>query len=97
MNSIIIIGLSVDYVVHLVNAYVESEEEKKYERTEEMLTTMGISVLGGGMTTLGAGLFLFGGKLLMLNIMGILVCATIGFSLLWALICLPAMLHTIGP
>lgn len=25
MNSIIIIGLSVDYIVHLVNSYVESE------------------------------------------------------------------------
>lgn len=27
-----------------------------------MLTIMGVSVFGGGMTTLGAGLFLFGGK-----------------------------------
>lgn len=33
MNSIIIIGLSVDYVVHLTNSYVESHYETKYERT----------------------------------------------------------------
>lgn len=62
-----------------------------------MLTIMGVSVIGGGLTTLGAGLFLFGGQLLLLNIMGIMVCATIGFSLLWALIFLPALLHIIGP
>lgn len=61
MNSIIIIGLSVDYVVHLANAYVENVKETRYERTREMLTIMGVSVLGGGCTTLGAGLFLFGG------------------------------------
>lgn len=61
-----------------------------------MLGHMGVSVLGGGFTTLGAGLFLFGGKLMMLNIMGVLVCSTIGFSILWALICLPALFHAIG-
>jgi len=61
MNSIIIIGLSVDYVVHLANAYIESEKKTRADRTEEMLTVMGVSVLGGGFTTLGAGLFLFGG------------------------------------
>mmetsp|Transcript_16451 Transcript_16451/g.1473 ORF Transcript_16451/g.1473 Transcript_16451/m.1473 type:complete len:103 (+) Transcript_16451:1504-1812(+) len=63
MNSIIIIGLSVDYIVHLANTYCESEKKDKYSRVEEMLTVMGVSVLGGGFTTLGAGLFLFGGKL----------------------------------
>lgn len=62
-----------------------------------MLSVMGVSVLGGGMTTLGAGLFLFLGKLLFLNIMGILVSATIGFSILWSLLFLPALLHVAGP
>lgn len=61
MNAIIIIGLSVDYIVHLVNTYVECEKKGRYERTEEMLCVMGVSVFGGGVTTLGAGLFLFGG------------------------------------
>lgn len=61
-----------------------------------MLATMGVSVLGGGMTTLGAGLFLFGGQLRILNVMGLLVCSTIGFSLLWALVFFPALCHIIG-
>mmetsp|Transcript_9988 Transcript_9988/g.1564 ORF Transcript_9988/g.1564 Transcript_9988/m.1564 type:complete len:85 (+) Transcript_9988:294-548(+) len=61
-----------------------------------MLTTMGVSVIGGGFTTLGAGLFLFGGELRFFEVMGTLVSSTIGFSLLWALIFLPALTHTIG-
>lgn len=61
MNAIIIIGLSVDYVVHLANSYAESHQTDKSKRVEDMLTTIGVSVLGGGLTTLGAGVFLFGG------------------------------------
>ncbi len=34
INSIIIIGLSVDYVVHLCNSYVENKEETRYKKVK---------------------------------------------------------------
>jgi predicted RND superfamily exporter protein len=49
--SIIVIGFSVDYVVHLSNAYLENEKTKRYERTQEALSIMGASILGGALTT----------------------------------------------
>lgn len=97
MNSIIIIGLSVDYVVHLANSYTESEEKTKEKKTKDMLTVMGVSVLGGGFTTLGAGLFVFGGKLRFFLVMGVLVSSTIGFSMAWSLIFFPVICYLIGP
>lgn len=97
MNSIIIIGLSVDYVVHLANTYCECKKPDKFSRTESMLTIMGVSVIGGGATTLGAGLFLFGGKVKFFEVMGTLVSGTIGFSILWSLIFFPAFCHVLGP
>lgn len=97
MNSIIIIGLSVDYIVHLANTYTESEEKDKNKRTRDMMTVMGVSVIGGGITTLGGGLFLFGGELRFFLVMGVLVCATIGFSLAWSLLFFPALCYIAGP
>lgn len=97
MNSILIIGLSVDYIIHLSTTYTESKKTNHIERTKDMLTTMGVSILGGGITTIGACSFLFGGKLRFFEITGLLTCTTIGFSMAWTLLFFPAINFVIGP
>eukprot|EP00942_MAST-04A_sp_MAST-4A-sp1_P003305 g3305.t1 len=48
----ICIGFSVDFVVHIAIAYVESDATlKRYEKTKTALAEMGISVLGATLTT----------------------------------------------
>ena len=56
---VVLIGLSVDYVVHLAIHYVGSVYPDRKRRTDESLKHLGMSILSGGITTLGSGLFLF--------------------------------------
>lgn len=42
-----VVGFSVDYTVHLSDAYLESESAKRADRVKDMLTHMGPSVLSG--------------------------------------------------
>ena len=58
---VIIIGFSVDYVVHLGSEYMHSRLESRLERMREAYQHMGVSILGGAVTTAVAGAFLFGG------------------------------------
>merc|ERR1719329_1956389 len=55
---IAVVGLSVDYTVHLLHAYNEHEGSRE-ERMQGAFGTMGISVLSGAITTIGAGIMLF--------------------------------------
>ena len=61
---VIIIGFSVDYVVHLAAHYVHSTETSRFARSKESVSTMGVSVFSGAITTLGSGVFLFGGTII---------------------------------
>ena len=55
---VMIIGLSVDYVVHFADSYLECPSPSRGERTQFMLTKMGVSVLSGAVTSFGASFFL---------------------------------------
>merc|ERR1739845_60277 len=54
----IIVGLSVDFVLHLAHSYVETSEGTRYERVSMAILDVGISVFSAAITTLGAGLLL---------------------------------------
>ena len=61
---VIIIGFSVDYVVHLAAHYVHCSEFSRYNKATDSISAMGVSIFSGAMTTLGSGIFLFGGKII---------------------------------
>lgn len=50
----ILVGLSVDYVVHLANSYIESHSVDRAGRVKDMIVEMGITVVGGAITSVGA-------------------------------------------
>jgi hypothetical protein len=58
---------------------------------------MGISVMGGAITTFGSAIFLMPCVILFFNKMAILMFATISFSFLFSLVFFVAMTHTCGP
>ena len=60
IGTIMVIGFSVDYVVHLASHYVHSGALTRHPRTTESIGEMGISIFSGAMTTLGSSVFLFG-------------------------------------
>ena len=60
INLSLVVGLAVDYVVHLAEGYHASSAEDRLTRTRDMLEQVGVSILSGALTTLGAAMFMFG-------------------------------------
>lgn len=58
---ILCVGLSIDYAVHLSHYYKHAQGDR-YQRVEAAVTGVGIGVIGGAVTTIGAGLPLVGAR-----------------------------------
>ena len=97
--AVILIGLSVDYCVHLANAFVEAPEHLKTrkERVQHALMTMGVSVTASGVTTILSGSMLWLCILTFFSKFAFLITATIGSSFAWSVLFLPASLMIAGP
>ncbi|CAK0791739.1 unnamed protein product [Prorocentrum cordatum] len=105
VGIIVVLGLSVDYTVHIAHSYNEariagSGENKASERSlraAHALTEMGISVLCGAITTLLASLFLLPSKFMFYHVFGVFMLTAVVVSTLVALTMLPALLMLFGP
>ncbi|XP_028396305.1 protein dispatched homolog 3-like [Dendronephthya gigantea] len=97
LNLTLVVGLSVDYVVHLAQGYVTAQATGRLERVQSTLGHVGISVLSGACSTLGASIFMFGAKILFFFQFGIFIFSTVGFSLVFSLVFFVAVLGLVGP
>ena len=93
----ICIGLAVDYTVHLGHVYTESKEKTREGKTRDALAVMGVTVVAGGVTTLGCAAFMFTCTLTFFSSMATLIGGTIFFSLLFALFFFMPLCALIGP
>lgn len=59
ITLVILIGMSVDYAVHLANHYIETLYPKRGDKIRIALRDLGISIISGASTTLGSGFWLF--------------------------------------
>jgi len=95
------LAFSVDFAVHMLIAYDEAFKEKKLEsrleRVDHMYRTVSISVLAGGLSTLGASLVLLFGELRLFLVFGTFLVVALVSALIWSLLFLPAMLALFGP
>lgn len=90
-------GLSVDATAHLAEAYLSSHHTKRDERVVTMLTEVGVSVVSGGVSTLGSAMFLFAPTIYFFYKFGIFLFWTISLSLTYAIVLFPALLAWAGP
>merc|ERR1712038_888328 len=97
VSVILVIGFSVDYVVHLANSYLESNGETRMERLSFALLTMGVSVVSGAMTTMLSGLMLVFPAFIFFYKMGWIIMTTVLLAMMWALLFFPAIVAAIGP
>ena len=97
LNLTLVVGLAVDYVVHLAEGYMELEGENRLIRVQHTLRHVGISVLSGAFTTLGGSIFMFAAKILFFFQFGVFIFCTIGFSILFSLFLFTTVLALIGP
>jgi len=96
--GVIVIGFSVDYTVHLGHIYKDATMfETKELKTQHALTVMGTTVIGGGLTTLSAGLILYCCTLTFFTKMASLLVWTIVLSILYSLVFFTSLCAVFGP
>merc|ERR1711997_917055 len=94
---IMVIGFSVDYVVHLGNSYLESQGESRMERLSFALLTMGVSVVSGAVTTMLSGLMLVFPPYIFFYKMGWIIVTTVLLAVTWALVFFTSIVALWGP
>lgn len=97
LNLVLVVGLSVDYVVHLAEGYSRSKHKDRMNRVHDMLEEVGISVVSGACTTLGASFFLLFAEILFFKQFGMFMFFTIGYSIIFAFFFFTAFLALAGP
>ena len=97
LNLTLVVGLAVDYVVHLAEGYMELKDQDRLTRVRYTLGHVGISVSSGACTTLGASIFMLAAKIIFFSQFGIFIFCTIGLSILYSLILFTTVLAMIGP
>jgi len=83
--GIMVVGFSVDYCLHLAHMYTEAPVHNARAKVQFTLSKMGGTVLGGAITTFGAGFFLFGTQTELFQAMGWLMSMTITISTVFSL------------
>lgn len=97
INLSLVVGLAVDYVVHLSEAYHTSPQKHRVDKVRDMLEHMGVSVISGAFSTLGAASFMMAAQIQFFLQFGVFLFLTIGFSLIYSLFLFTPLLSVIGP
>ncbi|KAK3242008.1 hypothetical protein CYMTET_48272, partial [Cymbomonas tetramitiformis] len=93
----VLVGLSVDYIVHIANGYVQGSSQNRHTRVRQAGRHMGMSVLCGAVTTIGGALFLKGCTIVFFDRFGTFVAITLTTALLHALLLFPALCAICAP
>ncbi|XP_060081595.1 protein dispatched homolog 1-like [Ylistrum balloti] len=97
LNMCMVVGLSVDYVVHLAEAYATCPSPDRMDRVRNMLESMGLSVLSGAVTTFGAASFMLFSQIQFQYQFGIFVMSTISISLFFSFFAFTTFMSLCGP
>mmetsp|Transcript_12091 Transcript_12091/g.24707 ORF Transcript_12091/g.24707 Transcript_12091/m.24707 type:complete len:1010 (+) Transcript_12091:76-3105(+) len=79
---IVVIGLSIDYTVHLCHSYIHSPEVYNLHRAAHAATEMGVSIVSGAVTSFWASFFLLLCSMTFFKRFGAFMCATVVISLI---------------
>jgi len=95
--SVMAVGLAVDYAVHIVHFYNEASGDR-YEKTQDALHGVGISVIGGAVTTGGAAVpLLFAKNFVFFQMAGVFIFFTAVWGLIFSFFLLCPLLMVLGP
>ncbi|CAK9001654.1 unnamed protein product [Durusdinium trenchii] len=97
--GVIVIGYSVDYVVHLAHMYSEGMHfghQTRDERAKFAIRNMGSTIFAGAITTMLAGATMFVCWFYFFIKMALLICVTIMYSFLFSLVFFMSLLWTAG-
>jgi len=98
--GVIVIGYSVDYVLHLAHIYKTAGSigmKTRDERASFAIQNMGSTVFAGAITTAGSGAFMFLCVVTFFWKMALLICTTIIYSFLFSLLFFMGLCFLAGP
>ena len=93
----IFVGMSVDYALHMAHGYHSAHGSTRFEKIRDALTHLGISIIGGAVTTAGAAVFLFFCHMYLFVQLGTMMFMNTVLALFYSMIFLTAMLRVAGP
>ncbi len=93
----IVVGLAVDYTVHLAHSFQSGGNVGRFARSRHSLFEIGVSVVGGAATSLFAAFVLFFAKLLFFQRFGQLIFTTLLLSIILSTTLFIAALMLFGP
>ena len=94
---VMLVGFSVDYVLHLGTDYMHSPGEKRDDKMRQSYREMGVSILSGSITTIGCGFWLLFAQVIMFQVFGFVIVLTIIMAFLLSMGTFGAMMHALGP
>ena len=97
INLCLVVGLAVDYIVHIVEGYHMSRAHHRLQRIQDTMESVGISIMSGAITTLGATLFMFFAKIIFFKQFGTCVFSIILASCIFSMFVFPAVYSICGP
>jgi len=97
VGVVVCVGFAVDYVVHLAAHFIHSKHSDRNTRVRESLRELGISIVGGSVTTVAATSVLFLCVLVLFAKFATLVISTIVLSLIYSLAFFAALCHALAP
>ena len=93
----IFVGMSVDYSLHLGHAFHSAIAKSRKSKIRDALTTLGVSILGGAVTTGGAAVFLLFCKIYLFVQLGVMMLMNTLTAFAYTLFGLCALLVIAGP
>lgn len=97
LSMVILIGFSVDYIVHLSSDFTHSAHSSRNDKMKQAYEEMGVSIMSGCFTTFGSGAFLFGGEVVFFRKFAIIITSTVLISFLVAVFLFGSIMHAVGP
>jgi Niemann-Pick C1 protein len=97
INTVLAVGLSVDYSAHIGHSFMTKRGDDKNARTTEALADMGPAVLSGAISTFLAVVVLLFSSSYVFVVLSTQFALTVGLGILHGLLLLPVMLSVLGP
>jgi len=98
--GVIVIGLAVDYAIHMGHMYLEAGHVgyvKRLDRWKEGLKSMGVTVFAGALTTFVAGIAMRFCQMTFFQQMSILISITVMYSISFTIFFFMSLLRLVGP
>jgi hypothetical protein len=94
---IVVVGMAVDYTVHLMHSYNECGAPSRFEKAQIALTEMGVSVVSGAFTTFVAAIPLLFAQFIFFQRFGSFIAMITSASIAWAVFYLMTLAMAVGP